>query len=136
MKKKALCVIFGTALAGAISVASAEEPLTLNANQMDRVTAGGFGFVDVELIVTKFKDVQENVLKDVNKNITTTVDVDDFLADAEAGANCLGLDCVSETLTITDVRADLLTATSFSESLSAGTAFTDGVTAPAPAPTP
>ncbi len=44
MKKQALCLIFGIALAGANSVASAEEPLTLTLDQMDQVTAGLFKF--------------------------------------------------------------------------------------------
>ena len=90
---------------------------------MDQVTAGGFGFVDVELIVTKFKDVFENVNKEVNKNVVVEVNVNGFLADAEAGANCTALNCVAETLTITDARADVFTATAYSESLSAGTPF-------------
>lgn len=112
----AALVIFGTS-------ASAEQPMELTDDQMDHVTAGGFGFVDVELIVTKFKDVFENVHKRVDKNVNVNVNVDGFLADAEAGANCFASNCVAETLTITDARADLFTATAFSESLSAGDPF-------------
>ncbi len=119
MKKKALSLILGTVLAGTISVASAEQPMTLSVDQMDRVTAGGFGFVDVELIVTKFKDVFENVNKFVFKQVDVDVQVSGFLADAEAGANCMGFNCLAETLTITDARSDLFTSTAFSESLSA-----------------
>lgn len=111
------------ALFAFVGSASAEQPMELTDDQMDHVTAGGFGFVDVELIVTKFKDVFENVHKRVDKNVNVNVNVDGFLADAEAGANCFAVNCVAETLTITDARADLLTATAFSESLSAGDPF-------------
>ena len=116
--KKTLSLFAGAVLALSVSMANADEPMTLTADQMDRVTAGGFGFVDVELIVTKFKDVFETINKLVLKEVNVTVNVDGFLADAEAGANCFGLNCVAETLTITDTRLDLLTATAYSESLS------------------
>ena len=120
MKKTVLSVIVGTALAGAISVANAEQPMTLSADQMDRVTAGGFAFVDAQLVITKFKDIQEFVFYDVDKTADVFVNITGYWADAEAGANCMAVDCVSETLTITDVRADMFTSTAYSQSFSAG----------------
>lgn len=119
--KNVFSILVGIVFTLSIGMANAEEPLTLNADQMDQVTAGGFAFVDVELIVTKFKDIFENVNKFVVKEVNAVVDVEGFLADAEAGANCFGFNCLAETLTITDSRADLFTATAFSESLSAAT---------------
>ena len=66
------------ALVAFVGTASAEQPVQLTDDQMDHVTAGGFGFVDVELIVTAFKDVFENVNKFINKDINVDVDVNGF----------------------------------------------------------
>ena len=74
----------------------------------------------------------ENVFKRWDKAVAVQVDVTGFLADAEAGANCFGFNCVAETLTITDSRADLFTTTAYSESLSAASDLNGfiGVAAP------
>ncbi len=73
MKKKALCLIYGTALAGAISVASADEPLTLSADQMDQVTAAG-GLVNLTDGLIRFSEIQSGLGSTLFTSLTTPTD--------------------------------------------------------------
>jgi hypothetical protein len=59
----------GLALGAAMAVGTAQaEPLTLSADQMDQVTAAGFGFVDFDAFLDKTINVDKNVV------ITKTVE--------------------------------------------------------------
>jgi hypothetical protein len=117
MRKLALS---GLALGAAMAVGTAQaEPVTLSANQMDQVTAGGFAFVDGFVNV----NIRENVHKtvDIFKVVQKFqfVDVQGYFAEATGGANCSGHGCQALTFAITDVSAKGGFATSLSGSESA-----------------
>jgi hypothetical protein len=110
----------GLALGAAMTVGAAQaEPLTLSADQMDQVTAGGFGFVEF------FADVENLYFSDklifFNKfaNVTVSTDIDGWLADAEAGANCFGFGCTAETKTLADSNWETFEAVAYSSSIAA-----------------
>jgi hypothetical protein len=110
----------GLALGAAMTVGTAQaEPLTLSADQMDQVTAGGFGFVEFHADVDNFFLSDKDIFFDKFAVVTVSTDIDGWLADAEAGANCFGFGCTSETKTLADARADLFTGTAFSSSVAA-----------------
>ena len=110
----------GLALGAAMTVGTAQaEPLTLSADQMDQVTAGGFGFVDFFANVENFFFSDKDIFFDKFATVTVSTDIDGWLADAEAGANCFGFGCTAETKTLADARADLFTGTAFSSSVAA-----------------
>ena len=116
----------GLALGVAMAVSTAQaEPLTLSADQMDGVTAAGFGFV-------KFDAFVENVYKsfkhiDLKKDAEVDVDNDikGWLADAEAGANCFGFGCTAETKTLADSDWKKFSGVAYSSSIAASD-FTGG----------
>jgi hypothetical protein len=99
-------VFAGLAVSTAMSFAAQAEPLTLSANQMDKVTASGFGFVDFDVFFDKFKNVNVfenvNIQKLVNSNVTTFGN----LAMGEADSNCSGgfFGCTAQALTASDVN--------------------------------
>jgi hypothetical protein len=109
MSKLALA---GLALGAAMAVGTAQaEPLTLSADQMDEVTAAGFGFVEFDAFLDKVINVDKdiNVTKDVN--ITKTVEkfqdvfVFGLFGEADAFANCFdasGFGCQATTESFTD----------------------------------
>jgi hypothetical protein len=110
----------GLALGAAMTVGTAQaEPLTLSADQMDQVTAGGFGFVEFDAFVTNFFFSEKDIFFNKFATVTVSTDIDGWLADAEAGANCFGFGCTAETKTLADARADLFTGTAFSSSVAA-----------------
>jgi hypothetical protein len=94
------------ALGAAMAVGTAQaEPLTLSADQMDEVTAAGFGFAQFDAFLNK--DIQ------VNKNVTITKEVTKFqdvfvfglFGEADAGSNCSdvsGFGCQATTGAFTD----------------------------------
>jgi hypothetical protein len=64
----------GLALGAAMAVGTAQaEPLTLSADQMDQVTAAGFGFVDFDAFLDKTINVTKNVT--ITKEVTKFQDV-------------------------------------------------------------
>jgi len=127
------------ALGAAMAVGTAQaEPLTLSADQMDKVTAAGFGFVDFAAFLNK--DI--NIDKDVT--ITKTVDkfqdvfVFGLFGEADAFANCFdgsGFGCQAVTESFTDAvaggtaGASAAQVTSVSLSESATNGFTSDILA-------
>jgi hypothetical protein len=110
----------GLALSAAMTVGTAQaEPLTLSADQMDQVTAGGFGFVEFFADVENFYFSDKFIFFEKFATVTVSTDIDGWLADAEAGANCFGFGCTAETKTLADARADFFTGTAFSSSVAA-----------------
>jgi hypothetical protein len=117
-------VFAGLAVSTAMSFAAQAEPLTLSGDQLDKVTASGFGFVEFDVLFDKLKNVNVfenvNIQKLVNSNVTTFGN----LAMGEADANCSGgfFGCTAQALTASDVN--LVTegfwdATAASQSVSA-----------------
>jgi hypothetical protein len=119
------------ALGAAMAIGTAQaEPLTLSADQMDEVTAAGFGFVDFDA----FLDKDINVTKTVNIDKTVTKFQDVFVfglfGEADAFANCFdasGFGCQATTETFTDAvsgfegtSAAQVTSVSTSESATSG----------------
>jgi hypothetical protein len=94
------------ALAAAMAIGAAQaEPLTLSADQMDEVTAAGFGFAQFDAFLNK--DI--NVTKDVNIQKTVEKFQDVFVfglfGEADAFSNCFdaaGFGCQATTETFTD----------------------------------
>jgi hypothetical protein len=121
----------GLALGAAMAVGTAQaEPLTLSADQMDEVTAAGFGFVDFDA----FLDKDINVTKTVNIDKTVTKFQDVFVfglfGEADAFANCFdasGFGCQATTETFTDAVAEFdfaeVTSVSTSEAATSGFAI-------------
>jgi hypothetical protein len=117
MKKLALS---GLVLAAAMAVGTAQaEPLTLSAGQMDGVTAGGSGFVEFNAFVENFYNSDKNIFFDKVANVHTESDIDGWLADAEAGANCFGIGCTAETKSLADANFETFSGTAFSSSVAA-----------------
>ena len=119
------------ALGAAMAVGTAQaEPLTLSADQMDQVTAAGFGFAQFQA----FLDKQINVDKQVNIDKTVTKFQDVFVfglfGEADAFANCfdaVGFGCQATTETFTDAVAGVegtsaaqVTSVSLSEAATSG----------------
>jgi len=138
MKKTALS--FAIAAAMTTSVALADGPVPLTDAQLDNVTAGGFGVVNVLIDIEKFKTI------DISKVLTAFEVVDyevignGYLGYAEADANCSSFtDCKSETHSFTDVNLErffgelgLPNVTSHSESLAAAPSLSGLIGATAP----
>jgi hypothetical protein len=99
----------GLALGAAMAVGTAQaEPLTLSADQMDQVTAAGFGFVDFDAFLDKVINVEKNVLiqKEVFK--FQEVLVEGLFGEADAFSNCFdasGFGCQATTESFTDAIA-------------------------------
>jgi hypothetical protein len=99
----------GLALGAAMAVGTAQaEPLTLSADQMDEVTAAGFGFAAFDAFLNKDINVnkQVNIQKFVEK--FQFVDVAGLFGEADAFANCFdasGFGCQATTETFTDAVA-------------------------------
>lgn len=110
----------GLALGAAMAVGTAQaEPLTLSADQMDQVTAAGFAFVDVDVDVHNNLDSFKTFFIDKFARVHVSTDIDGWLADAEAGANCFGFGCTAETKTVAETDFFDFHATAFSSSLAA-----------------
>ena len=97
------------ALGAAMAVGTAQaEPLTLSADQMDEVTAAGFGFADFQAFLEKEIDIDKQV--NIEKIVEKFQDVFVFglLGEADAFANCFdasGFGCQAVTETFTDAVA-------------------------------
>jgi hypothetical protein len=129
MSKVALA---GLALGAAMAVGTAQaEPLTLSADQMDEVTAAGFGFAEFDAILNKQITVQKQVL--IQKQILKeqVVDVFGLFGESDAFANCfdaVGFGCQAVTETFTDAVAGTdgtaqVTSVSLSEAATSGFAI-------------
>ena len=117
-------VLSGLVLGAAMTVGAAQaEPLSLSADDLDKVTAAGPAWVDVDLDVWKNKHINSNIHITTKKEVLQKLDLDGFFADAEAGANCFGFACEALTLTVSDVDAFSFYATAYSESESAAEGF-------------
>ena len=112
----------GLVLAAALAVGTAQaQPLTLTAQQMDGITAGGYGFTTFDLSLYKDARLRTHIDFSKRADVRTRVETYGVLADAEAGANCAGYfgGCTAETVTAADSNAFYLTGTSASQSVSA-----------------
>jgi hypothetical protein len=121
MRKLALS---GLALGMAMGIGAAQaEPLTLSADQMDRVTAGGIARADGNFTWNVNTTVREtlDVFKLVQK--VQRLDLQGYFADAKSAANAFG--DAAEAVTATQTEADAFNkyATSLSLSESAATRF-------------
>jgi hypothetical protein len=124
-------VLSGLALGAAMAVGTAQaEPLSLSNDQMDQVTAAGFGFVDFDA----FLDKDINVTKDVNINKVVEKFQDVFVfglfGEADAFSNCFdasGFGCQATTESFTDAVAGTegaeVTSVSLSEAATSGFAI-------------
>jgi hypothetical protein len=121
----------GLALGAAMAVGTAQaEPLTLSADQMDEVTAAGFGFAEFQAFLNKDINVTKTV--NIDKTVTKFQDVFVFglFGEADAFANCFdasGFGCQATTETFTDAvsgfegtSAAQVTSVSTSESATSG----------------
>lgn len=107
-------------LVGAMAVTAAQaEPLTLTPVQMDTVTASGFGFASFDAFVSAFKNFNTNIHFAKHARVNVEVDIDGYLADANAVSNCAGFGCTAETFTGADANAFLGTGTAASHSVAA-----------------
>jgi hypothetical protein len=117
MKKLALS---SAALGAAMAVGTAQaEPLTLSADQMDQVTAGGFAFTDAFLNVFVDTFIFETVDIFKIKNINQFVNLDGYFSDAKSAANAFspfGAEAITFTQTEANASAGYATSVSLSES--------------------
>jgi hypothetical protein len=124
----------GLALGAAMAVGTAQaEPLTLSADQMDEVTAAGFGLVDFQATLKKQIDVQKKV--DIQKLVKKLqeIEVHGLFGESDAFANCFdaaGFGCQAVTETFTDAVAGVdgtsaaqVTSVSLSEAATSGFAI-------------
>jgi hypothetical protein len=110
----------GLALGAAMAVGAAQaEPLTLSADQMDQVTAGGFGSVEFDAFVNNFYFSDKFINFEKFAFVEVENDIDGWLADAEAGANCFGFGCTAETKTLADSNWETFEAVAYSSSIAA-----------------
>ena len=101
IKLAASTLLVGTMFA--VGAAQA-EPLTLTEDQMDQVTAAGFGFVEFDVNIDVNKHVDKQIRVQIQKLFDSRVTAFGVAADAEGGANCFsyGTGCFSEAMTYTD----------------------------------
>lgn len=115
MNMKIASMAAALALFGFVAAANAGEAVSLNAAQMDGVTAGADPSRSFDF--SKWINIHETVNKYVNKQIYADADIFDNIAEGEAVATCSGFDCLAETLTVTDTTP--FSGTAYSSSLSA-----------------
>ncbi len=102
MNKKAIYLISGAVLAGSIGMASADEPITLSTQQMDKVTAG-VGFISLTE-VRKLVDIQEIIQEQKLALFQVATFVRGFSAVAEAEADAEGPNADAQTFTFAEVE--------------------------------
>jgi hypothetical protein len=113
-------VLSGLVLGAAMAVGTAQaEPLTLSADQMDGVTAAGYGTVQFDAYVQNKYDSYKDI--DFKKHADVYVNnyIDGWLADAEAGSNCFGFGCTAETKTLADTDFTKFSGVAYSSSIAA-----------------
>lgn len=122
MRKLALS---GLVLGAAMAVGTAQaEPLVLEGDDMDQVTAAGYAYVQAD----KYVNIDEKVRNFTDilkfKNIFQYVDVKGYFAHADGAANCYGYSgCEAGSFAITDVDYTKGMATSVSGSEAATNGF-------------
>ena len=124
--------LLGLALGAAMAIGTAQaEPLTLSADQMDEVTAAGFGFVEFDAFL--FKDINVNKNVNIQKQVEKFQDVFVFglFGEADAFANCFdasGFGCQATTESFTDAVSGGTSDDPFAEvtSVSTSEAATSG----------
>ncbi len=111
----------GLILGSAMAVTAAQaEPLALTTDQMDTVTASGFGFASFDADVFARKDFDTDIDFNKRARVDSRVHARGYLADANAVANCAGRrGCTAETFTGADTNAFERTGTAASHSVSA-----------------
>jgi hypothetical protein len=110
-------LVIGTVFA--IGAAQA-EPLTLTADQMDQVTAAGFGAAAFNANLAANKAVNTAINFRKLAEVRISVFGSGYLADAEGFANCAGFfTCTAETFTGADADAFRGVGTSVSQSVAA-----------------
>jgi hypothetical protein len=122
----------GLALGAAMAVGTAQaEPLTLSADQMDGVTAAGFGFAEFDAFLNKDINVNKNV--NISKFVEKFqfVEVFGLFGESDAFANCFdaaGFGCQATTETFTDAFSGGTSSDPFAEvtSVSTSEAATSG----------
>jgi hypothetical protein len=113
-------VLTGLALGAAMAVGAAQaEPLTLSQDQMDGVTAAGYGTVQFDAYVTNKYDSYKDINLKKYADVYVENDIDGWLADAEAGSNCFGFGCTAETKTLADTDFTKFSAVAYSSSIAA-----------------
>jgi hypothetical protein len=122
MRKLALS---GLVLGAAMAVGTAQaEPLVLEGDDMDQVTAAGYAYVQAD----KYVNIDEKVRNFTDilkfKNIFQYVDVKGYFAHGDGAANCYGYSgCEAGSFAITDVDYTKGMATSVSGSEAATNGF-------------
>jgi hypothetical protein len=122
MKKVALS---GLALGALLAVGTAQaEPLILEGDDLDQVTAAGYAFVQAD----KKVNIHENIRNTTDifklKQVLQLVDVKGYFAHADGAANCVGFSgCEAGSFAITDVDVHKGMATSVSGAESATSGF-------------
>ncbi|HEX2477899.1 MAG TPA: hypothetical protein VHK45_01380 [Geminicoccaceae bacterium] len=115
----------GLVVGAAMAVGTAQaEPLILDGDDLDQVTAAGYAFVQAD----KYVNIDENVRNTTDifklKQVLQFVDVRGYFAHADGAANCYGFaGCEAGSYAITDVDAFKGMATSVSGSESATSGF-------------
>jgi hypothetical protein len=109
------------------------EPLTLSADQMDEVTAAGFGVARFDAFLFKNINVNKNV--NIQKNVQKFQDVfvRGFFGEADAFANCFdaaAFGCQATTEALTDVNSSTGEVTSVSTAEAATSGFAIFTTTP------
>jgi hypothetical protein len=124
----------GLALGAAMAVGTAQaEPLTLSADQMDEVTAAGFGFAQFDAFLNKDIKVNKDVhiFKDVHK--FQEVFVQGFFGEADAFANCFdaaAFGCEADSEAFVDVNSSSGEVTSVATAEAATSGFSIFTTTP------
>jgi hypothetical protein len=124
MRKLALS---GLVLGAALAIGTAQaEPLTLSADQMDEVTAAGFGFASFNAFLNK--NIRVNKRVNIDKRVRKFQDVFVFgyFGEADAFANCrdgAGFGCQATTEALTDVDTGFGQVTSVSTAEAASSGF-------------
>jgi hypothetical protein len=115
----------GLALGAAMAVGTAQaEPLVLQADDMDQVTAAGVAFVEAHKKVAIDEHIRNTTDIFKLKQVLQLVDVKGYFAHADGAANCVGFSgCEAGSFAITDVDVHKGTATSVSGSESATSGF-------------
>jgi hypothetical protein len=118
MRKTLLGALLCAPLFTFSGVAAADEPIVLGDAQLDGVTAAGFVFF--ETFINKDVLINTVVNVDINKDVNSFVDITGNLATAEASADAIGFDTLSETESFAQVISG-----EFSQSFSSSVAATD-----------
>jgi hypothetical protein len=119
VKMKMISLVASVALLAGVGAANAQEPLRLSENSMDTITAGSYYSPDFSF--TKYVNTYVNTNLDVYKTVGTHTYVSGKLADGEAYATCGASNCLTETLTVTNVPSNYSyePTSSYSSSISA-----------------